>query len=392
MTQSCENIKKIALVLMAGNSLTLSACSTTNVVRVAEGAPITYKVGEGAVQYASTSTRLPRSSQLPNITQHTSAAPTVSVPSPYVSPQPAAPRPRKSRPEVDNFDQKRVDKDLYKHQKVGKKYSVMGKKYKPEHNPKYDKKGQASWYGDKYHGKPTATGEIFNKNAITAAHKTLPLNSMLHVTNLETGESIMVRLNDRGPFIDGRIIDLSEAAARELGVIHHGTARVRVRYAGPADPMAATRMVEAPRPSAPMPYVPVNPRPEPAPQVAAIPQPVPLSAPPQNSYQPLRDYTPQSAAPQEYAPATPVQPVPRTAQNPLYQAPYQAPSYEPSVPQQMTPQAPVAMPQDPAMGGGMGGENDVITLTIKGPIHMATSRSSTDAQWIPAVNINSYPK
>lgn len=218
-------------------ALAATACSTSlEVVLLAESAPIEYKVGEGS----ETSTKLPRSSQLPNISQHSSSAPTVAVPAPYVTPQPVAPRPNQARLEVDNFDPKRVDKDLYKHQKIGKKYTMMGKSYKPKHNPKYDEKGLASWYGDKYQGKPTATGEIFNKNNFTAAHKTLPLNSMLHVQNLETGKSIMVRLNDRGPFTKGRIIDLSEAAARELGVIVYGTARVRVRYAGPADPMAPT--------------------------------------------------------------------------------------------------------------------------------------------------------
>lgn len=374
---------------MAGGAVSLSACSTTSVIKVAEGAPITYKVGEGAVQYASTSPRLPRSSQLPNISQHTSAAPTVAVPSPYVSPQPTAPRPRQSRPEVDNFDQKRVDKDLYKHQKIGEKYSMMGETYKPKHDPKYDEKGLASWYGDKYHGKPTATGEIFDKNDFTAAHKTLPLNSMLHVQNLDTGQAIMVRLNDRGPFIEGRIVDLSEAAARELGIIHQGTARVRVRYAGPADPMAATRMVEAPRAATPMPYQPAAPIAVPAPKSAAVPQAIPLPsapAPSQNGYQPLRDFTPRKQAPQEFAPLVPAQPVPRTAEQPRFEAP----RYEPFVPQQMTPQAPTALPEDPAMFSG--GEDDVITLTIKGPIHMAKSDTATEAKWIPAVNIQNHPK
>ena len=360
--------------------MALSACSTTSVVKVAEGAPITYKVGEGSVKYASASAILPRSSQLPNITQHSSSAPTVSVPSPYVQPQAPQPRPLQSRPEVDNFDQKRIDKDLYKHQKVGNSYSMMGKKYTPKHEPSYDQKGLASWYGDKYHGKPTATGEIFNKNSFTAAHKTLPLNSMLHVTNLETGESLMVRLNDRGPFIDGRIIDLSEAAARALGVIHNGTARVRVRYAGPADPMATSQMAIQPNNMEPAPYQPA--RPVPVPQSAAIPQPIP--AQPDNGYQPLRDYTPQSASPLEYSPAVPVQADPRSAA-----IPYTPPQYEPSIPRHMTPQAPIPMPQEPAMGSS---EDEIITLTIKGPIHMAKSGTLNDAKWINAVNTQNYAK
>jgi len=107
--------------------------------------------------------------------------------------------------------------------------------YTPRHNPDYDRVGEASWYGDTFHGKPTANGELYDKTAMTAAHKTLPLNSYVIVTHLETGKSLKIRLNDRGPFIDGRIIDLSEAAARELGIINAGLSRVRVRYAGPAD-------------------------------------------------------------------------------------------------------------------------------------------------------------
>ena len=151
------------------------------------------------------------------------------TPAPFATPAP-----------TERFDAANVDRNLYPHQRVGGIYSIMGKKYKPKHEPKYDEEGLASWYGDKFHGKPTATGEIFDKYELTAAHKTLPLNSMLHITNLDTGESALVRLIDRGPF-NGRLIDLSEEAARELNVLEAGMARVRVRYAGPADPMASTR-------------------------------------------------------------------------------------------------------------------------------------------------------
>jgi len=98
------------------------------------------------------------------------------------------------------FKQKRIDKTLQSHQRVGKPYKIKGKTYKPKHEPKYDETGIASWYGPRFHGKPTASGEAFNMNAITAAHTTLPLNSLLHVTNLENGKEIFVRLNDRGPF------------------------------------------------------------------------------------------------------------------------------------------------------------------------------------------------
>ncbi|GGX67332.1 hypothetical protein GCM10011309_16270 [Litorimonas cladophorae] len=130
------------------------------------------------------------------------------------------------------FKQNHVEKALQPNQIVGKKYKVRGKTYRPKHEPKYDETGTASWYGAKFHGKPTATGEPFNMYALTAAHPTLPLNSLLHVTNLDNGKQIIVRLNDRGPFTDKRIIDLSKSAADKLGI--QGLAKVRVQYAGPA--------------------------------------------------------------------------------------------------------------------------------------------------------------
>lgn len=135
----------------------------------------------------------------------------------------------------EQFDPSFVDRALYSHQKVGKRYKVMGKYYTPKHEPYYDVEGIASWYGDKFHGKPTATGEIYNQYDLTVAHKTLPLNSLLYVTNLENGKSLMLRLNDRGPFIGNRIIDLSSAAAKALGTTEKGLAKVRVQYAGPAN-------------------------------------------------------------------------------------------------------------------------------------------------------------
>jgi len=133
------------------------------------------------------------------------------------------------------FNPANIDRTLYNHQRVGKRYKIMGKYYTPKHEPYYDVVGIASWYGDKFHGKPTATGEIYNQYDLTVAHKTLPLNSMLYVTNLENGKSLMLRLNDRGPFIGNRIIDLSSAAAKALGTAEKGLAKVRVQYAGPAN-------------------------------------------------------------------------------------------------------------------------------------------------------------
>ena len=101
--------------------------------------------------------------------------------------------------------------------KVGRPYQINGKWYYPKYDPSYDKVGVASWYGDDFNGLATADGEIFDKNKISAAHPTLPIPSLVRVTNLENGRSIVVRVNDRGPFVDSRLIDLSEAAARTLG-------------------------------------------------------------------------------------------------------------------------------------------------------------------------------
>lgn len=115
-----------------------------------------------------------------------------------------------------------------------KPYQVNGVWYYPHEDPNYDKKGLASWYGDAFHLKPTANGELFDKDLVSAAHKTLPLPSLVEVTNLDNGRKLVVRVNDRGPFVDGRIIDLSHEAARELGYADKGLAHVRVRYLGPA--------------------------------------------------------------------------------------------------------------------------------------------------------------
>ena len=88
--------------------------------------------------------------------------------------------------------------------------------------------GQASWYGGKHHGGPTASGERFNKNALTAAHKTLPMGTRVRVTNLRNGRSVVVRINDRGPYSKGRVIDLSEAAAKQLDMIDAGVVPVKL--------------------------------------------------------------------------------------------------------------------------------------------------------------------
>ena len=118
-------------------------------------------------------------------------------------------------------------------QKVGRPYQIKGKWYKPVYQTDYDATGIASWYGDYFHGRDTANGERFDMNRISAAHKTLPLPSYVEVTNLDNGKKLYVRVNDRGPFADGRIIDLSKEAAKQLGFKNAGLARVRVKQVSP---------------------------------------------------------------------------------------------------------------------------------------------------------------
>lgn len=113
---------------------------------------------------------------------------------------------------------------------VGKPYRIAGRWYTPRDNPNYSSTGNASWYGDAFHGRKTANGEIYDKYAYTAAHPTMPLPSYARVTNMANGNSIVVRVNDRGPFHGNRIIDLSERVAHSLQFKHLGTARVKVDY------------------------------------------------------------------------------------------------------------------------------------------------------------------
>jgi rare lipoprotein A len=117
---------------------------------------------------------------------------------------------------------------------VGKPYKVKGKWYKPQEDRNYRKVGAASWYGDAFHGRLTANGEIYDMTHLTAAHPTMPLPSYARVTNLANGSSVIVRVNDRGPYANGRIIDLSKRAAEMLDYTHAGVARVKVEYVGRA--------------------------------------------------------------------------------------------------------------------------------------------------------------
>jgi rare lipoprotein A len=137
--------------------------------------------------------------------------------------------------------------------KIGQPYQEAGVWYYPQEQPDYDETGIASWYGLDFHGKLTANGEIFDAGGLTAAHPTLPMPVNVRVTNLENGRSLVLRVNDRGPFARGRIIDVSARAAQLLGFYDKGTARVRVTClaradlpAGRADSSTAIAAIAAP--------------------------------------------------------------------------------------------------------------------------------------------------
>ncbi|MCF1742456.1 septal ring lytic transglycosylase RlpA family protein [Paradevosia shaoguanensis] len=117
---------------------------------------------------------------------------------------------------------------------VGKPYTVRGQVYTPKEDPSYVAQGKASWYGADFHGRLTANGEIFSANAISGAHPTLPLPSYVRVTNLDNGRSLVVRVNDRGPYLPGRLMDVSARAADLLGFMNRGSANIQVNYVGPA--------------------------------------------------------------------------------------------------------------------------------------------------------------
>jgi rare lipoprotein A len=118
--------------------------------------------------------------------------------------------------------------------KVGQPYQVDGQWHTPGEDPGYDRTGQASYYAHQFHGRVTSNGEIFDMWSLSAAHPTLPLPSYVYVTNLENGRTLLLRVNDRGPYVNDRVIDVSLAAARYLGFETRGTTRMRVRYAGRA--------------------------------------------------------------------------------------------------------------------------------------------------------------
>lgn len=129
---------------------------------------------------------------------------------------------------------KNAQNKVHNYYKIGHPYKIKGKWYYPAEKKDYKEIGYASWYGKDFHGGLTANGEIYDMNSITAAHRTLPLPSYVRVTNLKNGYSIVVRVNDRGPYSKGRILDLSKRAAELLGFKKHGLAKIQAEYVKPA--------------------------------------------------------------------------------------------------------------------------------------------------------------
>lgn len=133
--------------------------------------------------------------------------------------------------------------------KVGTPYKIMGKWYYPKEDYNYVETGTASWYGKDFHAKYTANGEVYDMNTLTAAHRTLPLPSIVRVTNLENGRSLVLRVNDRGPFAKNRIIDISRRGAQLLGFQAQGTAKVKVEIMAEESKALKAAMTGAPAPT-----------------------------------------------------------------------------------------------------------------------------------------------
>ncbi|BBK37267.1 hypothetical protein STAQ_23450 [Allostella sp. ATCC 35155] len=216
--------------------------------------------------------------------------------------------------------------------KVGNPYQIGGVWYYPKEDYEYRETGIASWYGSDFHGKATANGEVYDMNELTAAHRTLPLPSVVRVTNLDNGRSMTLRVNDRGPFARGRIIDVSRRGAQLLGFERQGTAKVRVEimateseqlaqiYRGsPNLAQALARTPSLPDPSAPMTVVAAVPSPPPPPAPVApgadgtmLGTPI-LSPPPAATVEQVPLPPPPGANGMRPAPATAPAPIPVAA-------------------------------------------------------------------------------
>ena len=179
-------------------------------------------------------------------------------------------------------------------ERVGPPYEAGGRWYVPTPEPGYEQVGQASWYGPDFHGQATASGETYDQEALTAAHPTLPIPSLVQVTNLENGREVIVRVNDRGPYVGDRVIDLSHQAAEVLGFEQQGRARVHIRYLGPAPRHVDSAMLA---PGARAPAAPVQQQqPQDGPRVLTPPPSAPVAA---AQAEPVQQ--PQQSAPQRQA-------------------------------------------------------------------------------------------
>jgi rare lipoprotein A len=141
-----------------------------------------------------------------------------------------------SPPEPPKTEQALLTNQSRKPNKTGKPYRACGKTYHPLLTAyEYQEKGIASWYGPSFHGRHTSCGEVFDMYKLSAAHKLLPMHTKIKVTNLENGKSLTLTVNDRGPFVPGRVLDLSYAAAKSLAMVGKGQARIRIRTSGPVE-------------------------------------------------------------------------------------------------------------------------------------------------------------
>jgi rare lipoprotein A len=263
--------------------------------------------------------------------------------------------------------------------KVGAPYEVKGVWYYPKVNYDYDKTGIASWYGGEFNGQYTANGEIYDLNKLTAAHTTLPLPSIVEVTNLQNGRSLRLRVNDRGPFADGRIIDVSRRAAQLLGFEVAGTAPVRVQVLRePSIEVAEAAMhnsygTETRFAEAPPPVVPVSVAPAP---IAPAPVRLASAAPPAAAYP-----APVYAGATETAPAYSA---------PAYAAPtsggaaYAAPAYNPPAYAASSYPAPAPASSSPAYGASSS------AAPSYSPPAYASSASNAPAYQAPAYQAPTY--
>ena len=206
--------------------------------------------------------------------------------------------------------------------RVGVPYQVNGAWYYPREQPDYDETGTASWYGPNFEGQLTASGEVFDSSELTAAHTTLPLPVTVRVTNLENGRSVVLRVNDRGPFVGGRIIDVSKHAAEVLGFRDQGTAHVRVTFLARADRPGAPEPMTAPLAATAVATAASTARV----QTARLPAEPPRTAPVETAPRPAAPVRMAALAPVESAPLPPPTETPQADRGPQADLPSPQPA------------------------------------------------------------------